>query len=200
MVPNVEDVDEIVIGKRYSVPVVIRQGVAKHLAVVPVIGPQHEDAEFIGFPARHWHPDRRFVSDAWLKDDRYSGDWNWSTILTPYPSTMDGVRGFKVSSYTKSREPFVVDGGRRVMTCKRMVGSFVQTDYSGREMMPPWLNELETAYKDTKLRKMICPHRGISCVGVIPEADGGIVCVGHGLKWNPETGELISRIETKSRC
>lgn len=56
MIPNVEDVDEVMVGKRYSVPVVRMKIAAKHLQFVPVIGPLHEDAEFINFPARHWRP------------------------------------------------------------------------------------------------------------------------------------------------
>lgn len=185
MIPNVEDVDEVIVGKKYSVPVVVLKNRPKHLSVLPVIGPLHEDREFINFPARHWHPDRRFISQAWFVDLIRGGSSHWAVALTPYPST----HSLTFSHFTPD-EPLVTDGGRKIMTCRRLVGSFVKRD--GKP--PLWLPKLEAAYKGERLRGMICPHRGISCVGVKPEADGGIVCPGHGLKWNPETGEMISRV------
>lgn len=192
MVPNVEDVDEVIVGKRYSVPVIVRQWDGpKRLTVVPVIGTLHEDAEHINFPDRHWHPDRRFICEAWFKSVGREGN-HWKAIFVPYP----------VNPWTGKApsKPLVVDGGRKVLVCKRLVGSFVEPPGALLAPCPPfWLKTMETAYKDVRLRNMICPHRGISCVGVKPEADGGIVCPGHGLKWNPETGELISRVGNDSR-
>lgn len=184
-IPNVEDVDHVVVGKRYSVPVVIRKNAAKPLSVLPVIGPLHEDKEFIGFPARHWHPDRRFIPQSWFKQEFNN---HWSVVLSPYPSQMAGQLG--VGLRTAWQEPVVIDGGRRILTCKRLVTSFCERD--GKP--PRWLARMESAYKDEHLRNMICPHRGISCIGVKPEADGSVVCPGHGLAWNPKTGELVSRV------
>lgn len=190
MIPNVEDVDDVIVGKRYRVPVVILKNRPKALSLLPVIGPQHEDKEFINFPARHWHPDRRFITQEWFDDLEADGASHWAIALTLYPSTHSSA-----FVHHATNEPMVVDGGRRVMTCKRLVESFCERD--GKP--PRWLPKLEAAYKDDRLRNMICPHRGISCVGVIPEADGGIVCVGHGLKWNPKTGEMISRVGSDLR-
>lgn len=193
MVPNVEDVDEVVVGRRYLVPTVIRKwGVPKRFAVVPIIGPLHEDAQFINFPDRHWHPDRRFLSDAWFRSG-FSARSHWAVVYIPEPKNyaiarLRGVQ-LEVTDQVKERGPSVVDGGRRVMVCKRLIESFVES--SGKP--PQWLRQMEQVYKKERLRKMICPHRGISCVGVKPESDGGIVCPGHGLKWNQETGQLISR-------
>lgn len=179
----VEDVDEVVIGKRYSVPVVIRRfaGCPKRFAVMPIIGPLHEDAEFVNFPDRHWHPDRRFVSAAWLKA---KGAGHWAVVFTPFPCKTVG--GSKPPA-----EPFVVDGGRRILTCKRLVASMVHPRFGAP---PPWIQKLEKVFQHERLReRMICPHRGISCVGVAAESDGGVVCPGHGLKWNPKTGEMVHR-------
>lgn len=186
MAPNVEDVSEVEIGKRYWVPTVVSTLNPKHLRVVPVVGPLHEDAEFISFPDRHWHPDRRFVSEAWLKDNERN---HWAVVLTPYPTNRNlGPFGGVPS---KDNEPLVTLGERRLLKCKRLIDSFGHL--RDREVAIPWTAKLERAYRNERLRKMICPHRGISCVGVIAESDGGVVCPGHGLKWNRESGSLMSR-------
>lgn len=173
MIPNIEDVKEVVIGRYYRVPTVIVPGLPPRLAVVPVIGPSHEDADIIGFPHRHYHPDRRFVSDAWL--DQYNHlhavAGHWSVVY---------------SFFINERDTGMIEGPRKRMVCKRLVASFRKD--------APWLAKLEKAYCSDKLRDgHICPHRGISCAGVKAESDG-VVCPGHGLKFSLTTGRLVSRI------
>jgi Rieske 2Fe-2S protein len=192
MIPNIEDVEVVEVGRMYMVPTVILRRAPKGLALIPVIGPLHEDSQFIGFPDHHWHPDRRFVTDYWLEQQ---GPNHWATIYTPLPrprllKAISKLRGEPV--YTESRtEPDVIDGGRRRLQCRRLVGSFCN---SRTETPPGWLKKLEPAYANSRLRDgHICPHRGISCRGVIAENDG-VVCPGHGLKWNMQTGRLVSRI------
>lgn len=174
MVPDIEDVSEITVGRFYMVPTVILNFGPMAMRVCPVVGPLHEDAEFIKFPDRHFHPDRRFTSQAWF--DYYAS----------YSTHWNVVYAFEV----RGRDTGMLDGGRRKRKCLRTVGSFTAPNGP-----PQWLTGLEQAYRHEKLRdKMICPHRGISCVGVVAESDGGVVCPGHGLKWNPKDGELISRV------
>lgn len=170
---KIEDASEIIVGKYYLVPTVHVPSLPKSLQIVPVIGPPHEDAEFINFPHRHLHPDRRFVSKLWL--DYYGssgrGAGHWSVIYS-----------FKINE----RDTGMREGGRVRMRCKRLADSF--------RLDVPWLTKLENAYRLEKLRDgHICPHRGISCRGVIAE-NGGVVCPGHGLKWNLETGSLVTRV------
>lgn len=173
---KIEDASTIIVGKYYLVPTVYVPRLPRSLRTVPVIGPPHEDAEFINFPHRHLHPDRRFVSSSWMNYYRARGgleakEGHWSVVYSFKVNELDtGIR----------------EGDRMRMQCKRLVGSF--------RLDAPWLTKLENAYRLEKLRDgHICPHRGISCRGVIAE-NGGVVCPGHGLKWNLETGSLVPRV------
>lgn len=174
--PNIEGAEVVEVGRFYMVPTIIHLRALKQFRVVPVIGPLHEDAKFIKVPYHHWHPDRRFVSTAWMKKE---GSNHWATIFTPFPPMQK-----------KSDGPIVIDGGRRRLKCRRLVGSFCNPF---GDTPPRWLNEMEQAYKNERLRDgHICPHRGISCRGVVAESDG-VVCPGHGLKWGFD-GRLVSRL------
>lgn len=116
--------------------------------------------------------DRRFVSQAWID---YYQEGNPKGHWAP------------VYSYRwKRNNTGMRDNGRLRLRLKRLVDSF--------RVDAPWLMRLEKAYCQETLRDgYICPHRGISCRGVVAESDG-VVCPGHGLKWNTETGKLVSRI------
>lgn len=169
---NVEDAEVVEVGKFYLVPTVFVPTLPRRLQVVPIIGPLHEDLDLIHIPDRHYHPDRRFVSQAWIDYYQegnpkghwapvYAYRWKWNNT---------GMR----------------DNGRLRLRLKRLIDSF--------RVDAPWLMRLEKAYCQETLRDgHICPHRGISCRGVVAESDG-VVCPGHGLKWNTETGKLVSRI------
>lgn len=111
--------------------------------------------------------------------------------LTRVNSCLHKLRGKPVWS-EPAKEPLVIDNGRMKLRCRRLLKSFCNP----RTKTPPhWLEEMEKAYAHNRLRDgHICPHRGISCRGVIAESDGGVVCPGHGLKWNLETGQLVSRV------
>lgn len=182
---NIEDATEIVVGKYYLVPTVFVPTLPKGLQIVPVIGPAHEDAEFIKFPHRHMHPDRRFVSVKWLDyygRGVYGDKAHWAVVYSfTFKTLLEGIE----------RDTGVREAARERMRCKRMVTAFRKD--------APWLARLESAYRDERLRDgHICPHRGISCRGVAPESDG-VVCPGHGLKWNMETGALVSRTDGQFR-
>lgn len=189
-VPNIEDVETVEVGRFYMVPTVIQPWRPKAIRIVPVVGPLHEDARFIKFPDLHWHPDRRFVTQQWLDAQIHD---HWAVVLTPNPrrrllSHLSRLQRRPVFS-EPSPDPQVIDGGRRRLKCRRLIGSFVA---AGRP--PSWLKDLEPAYANQRLRDgHVCPHRGISCRGVVAENDG-VVCPGHGLKWDLETGRLVSRL------
>lgn len=58
-----------------------------------------------------------------------------------------------------------------------------------------WMEKLETQYAKARLLPgLICPHRGVSCAGVSCAGNvSTVVCPGHGLAWNRETGRLVTR-------
>lgn len=178
---NIEDADEVIVGRYYLVPTVCVNPRVAVLRCVPITGPLHEDAEFINFPARHYHPDRRFVSQSWF--DYYG------TGFTGMAGHWSAVYSFKIPTLLSSeeRDTGMFETGRKRMQCKRIVEPFRKD--------APWLMKLEKAYAGEKLREgMICPHRGISCRGVKVDEKGCVVCPGHGLQFRVADGNLVSRI------
>lgn len=129
---NVEDAEVVEVGKFYLVPTVVVPSLPKRLQVVPVMGPLHEDAEFINFPHRHYHPDRRFVSDAWMSfHGRGFGGTkgHWGAVYCfKIKRPLDKVE----------RDTGMLEGPRLRMKCQ-----------------------------ETLRDGHICPHRGISCRGVL---------------------------------
>lgn len=189
-IPNIEDVNEVEIGRYYMVPTITRRkgclDVGVHPKIVPIIGPLHEDAALVGFKDRHWHPDRRFVTASFF--EIYGRNNHWGMVYTPCPSHKNP---WGKPVVPEQEWPLWIESGHKRMKCKRLTDRF---GLDSRYEIPPWLVKMEREYKEATLRGMICPHRGISCVGVKPEADGSVVCPGHGLAWNPKTGELVSRV------
>lgn len=66
MLPKVSELTtEPVVGQYYMVPCVRMRHQWLHSlhmkGWVPVSGPSHEDADYIGFPDEHWHFDIRFI-------------------------------------------------------------------------------------------------------------------------------------------
>lgn len=166
---------EPVVGRFYLVPCVFRP----LCGWFPIIGPQHDDSEVIGIPGAHYHYDSRFLSDDQI------ADLTWGSGLASDPKYVLGtvcwVGGDEYQPTFKR------------LKCRREVLEFPLHDPKGRALR--WMPKLERAYKDAKLSCMRCPHRGIPLNG-LPVKDGMVTCPGHGLRWNVETGEMVSRLST----
>jgi hypothetical protein len=68
-IERVEDVAEVVPGRRYEVRCVRATHIAPWFGRwVPILGELHEDREIIKVATEHWHVDWRFVSAALLRD------------------------------------------------------------------------------------------------------------------------------------
>lgn len=153
------------IGKFYKVPCVR----AQYYRVVdywPVMGPQHEDTEHVGFEYQHYHIDWRFV-----------------------PVHRFSPLGFRLAVPLMMSERINQDGlPTPVMRRRKFYRTF--PDFLGARAAK-WMPNLEAAYAACKLKPgLICPHRGISLAGVYQEGDVA-TCPGHGLRWNVKTGELV---------
>ena len=162
------------IGRYYRVPCV---EVPMWRCMVPLFGPLHEDTEIIGFPEEHWHIDWRFTSPAFME--------RWVYKRIPHGTVL-------------SRKNAVGAVEIRPRKCRREMPVFPTHPYSGKPVF--WLADLEKAHAEARLKcGMICPHRGLPLAGC-PAKDGVVVCPGHGLAWDVETGDLVRRLPAKKKA
>jgi hypothetical protein len=189
---QIDSVCEPAVGVRYLVPMVDGEYNGKR-AWWPVLGPKHEDAEFINFPHQHYHIDPRFLSKAqvrFLGMSEESGTlyapkrkiYSQNVFASPlHENTTPGL---------KRRIHSGVEHRARMML--RQMPSYPR--YNAR-----WLPTLEDAYADVKLKPgMVCPHRGAPLRGLTPDADGCVTCPLHGLRWNVTTGCLVRSAPTRA--
>lgn len=180
----VDEAPEVLVGSRYIVNAAytVPNLMPYAGALIPLLGPQHEDAEIIKFPHEHWHIDWRFVND--------------------------GLRG-SVLNYLRKKYVFI-QRREKYERESELLGLVLTQAHMGtvhpHEMMcwrehdtwtadPSFMYALESAYADKRACKDVCPHRGISLKGAPgdPVLPGLRVCPGHGLAWDIETGRLVRR-------
>ena len=170
------------IGKFYRVPCIRTTKLYSYGGAqwMPIIGPEHEDKEFVGFDPTHWHIDWRFAGERAFKEvtrlPMKSGPhshcyaavvqrWGWN----------DPALGRALTE----GEPVM-----RRMKCKREWPAYPFT-------AAKWLPKLEAAYADCKLKPgLVCPHKGLPLEHAARDGDVA-TCPGHGLRWNVRTGELV---------
>jgi len=145
------------IGKFYLVPCLRASEKPPIYALkgewVPVLLPEHEDAEIIGIPDRHFHLDFRFLSNR--QNERAS-------------------IAYAVERQSKTGYGF--DSGITYKRKKMMRESPAPNLY----FVASWFKTLQARYKDSCLVNMRCPHRGIDLSGCRP-ISGVITCPAHGL-------------------
>lgn len=149
----------------------------------PITGPQHEDAEIIGFKTQHRHYDLRFVSP--LQMDRLCERGWWKRALH-WPD--DAVQTEKSDGDAHSRVCIKIGTPRyRRLKCWREQPPY-QIDGVARLM---WVAPLEQKLASAKVKCGKCPHRGLPLES-LPRVPGTdiVTCPGHGLRWDLKTGEL----------
>lgn len=183
--PRVDEIDEPVVGKFYIVPCVYRISDFMH-GWKPVIGPLHEDAEYIGVPGKHWHYDWRFI-DRLPNPDESTNFGNACFLVGK-----DGAEISRPSVELHWRKCF-----RKMIEYKTTYVKDVDAYHLDSDLrtLIPWLGGLEKAYVDAKMNteSMLCPHRGIPLKGQ-PIRYGCVTCCGHGLRWNVQTGAMAPRV------
>jgi hypothetical protein len=179
------------IGKRYSVPCV--KTVKNHKwdrlwrgEWIPVIGPEHQDAEIIGFPWKHWHVDWRFASEGVFKRTvRQKFGFQDSGIVFNYVLQRFPVQQENDGTKYETDEAFHLgEVAVRRVTCKRAMPAYPYK-------LATWLPKLATACAGMRMKNMVCPHRGMPLKGCPLNGDV-VTCPGHGLRWNVKTGELVT--------
>jgi nitrite reductase/ring-hydroxylating ferredoxin subunit len=143
----------------------------------PVYGPWHNDAEVIGLKEWHFHVDWRLVAPSIYRIYENDSRKASSAVFTRQEI---GLRG-------DTDEPATEMKRRR---CWREMPIFPAET---RGVPVPWMPALEREHCDKKLKcGKVCPHRGFSLEGM-PAKEGVVVCPGHGLAWNVETGAMVRR-------
>lgn len=161
------------IGHYYRVPCMWVPDVESWL---PILGPWHEDKDVIGFTEPHYHVDWRLVG----------------------PSLYEYFKERHAAVHAKvfSRQDLGTDSPRletKRLRCWREMPEFPSHHPLDRTEAVPWMPALEREHADCRLKcGKVCPHRGISLEGM-PVKDGVVVCPGHGLAWNVETGAMVRR-------
>jgi hypothetical protein len=168
------------VGERYLVLAVYTRDLCMHHlrrpSWLPLLGDPHTDAELLPGADPHWHIDMRFVTDAQLAALRHGH--HYTTVGPPRPGIeysmvfYHGGRGF-----TSPRQPTILRGPElRPMICRRQ---FDFPEFGSRSLTPKlarYLRPLGSCWT--------CPHRGFNLKQVPPNAEGVIVCPGHGLRFH----------------
>ncbi len=175
----------LAIGKFYNVPCVLL-GFPFHREWYPVIGPQHDDAEYIGIAVRHWHYDVRFLTALQLK-----------RLMYAYPGGVEASAMLRLVT-EQMLDPTCT---KPVLKRKRMARDMPNFPMTDGRNPNPFARKLEAAYADVVLKPdcRTCPHRGMPLDGV-PVKDGVVICPGHGLAWDLNTGRMVRRVAEHLRC
>lgn len=181
MIQKVSEIEgEPLVGKFYLVPCVLDA----YMDWIPILGPEHDDKEYIGLDHLHYHRDLRFLCDQEIADIFARGIRGEAPHCAPEEFAMTSIM---VTKYLASA---VVEKKRK---CRRTMPDF-PINVRGFPQLT-WFPGLEAAYKDALLSSCLrCPHRGMPLKNLPKDEQGNVVCNGHGLKWNLETGKLVSRL------
>lgn len=166
-----------IVGKFYNVPCIQ----SENGKWFPILGPKHEDADYIRFPTEHYHFDFRFITN--------------SDIIRQFGRSYHPGQFFG-SVATAARG--MAGGCYRMDTIKTMRRKCIRQMPEYPIDRAIWLPQLEAAYADKKMKCMTCPHRGIPLDG-LPVKDGVVTCPVHGLRWNVTTGELVRSAKSQGQ-
>lgn len=176
------DFELLTIGKFYSVPCLKASVNPPNFARVgewiPVLLPEHDDKEIIGFPFRHYHLDFRFLSV-----------WDWENVNRRelFASHQAAIfHRHPANFYTFEEDlarPFYVGSVEyRKLKCKRQfAGSYPKTQFT---------KKLADHYAGSLVVNGRCPHKGADLFGC-SVVNGVATCPMHGLKFSAETGLMV---------
>lgn len=157
-------------GKFYQVPCVKVTEWHRFKGWLPILGPFHEDAEFVKFPWMHYHLDWRFVPQRVFDDmSAYRGPAYVHASVIQCPNRMGDI--------TISAGPEL-----KRMKYKRPTPAYPSSAAT-------WLPQLTDKYVDAKIVRGLCPHRGIPVEAMVRDGDI-LTCPGHGLRFSASTGRI----------
>lgn len=180
-----------IVGRFYQVPCFLHHYESRRAVRqtwVPIIGDLHEDSQIIGVAGQHWHYDWRFITQAQLRIL-----WPMHAIGCDLESGCHQGRCMGLVQFVRGQSPTVREQRKK---CRRRGPCFpvaYHDRHNNRLVTVNFLGALEANYAGCRLKGLVCPHRGLPLNGQ-PVRDGVVVCPGHGLAWNTETGEMVRRV------
>lgn len=174
MIQRVSELDhEPIVGKHYLVPCII-DGPLRSWR--PVIGPPHNDIEHFNFKAEHYHYDWRFLDDLEIQV---------MANMMDRPLTSPGALMSAIARVTTPK--------LKRLKCLRRMPEF-GLDYLGLHSRKVYA-KFEQHYASQHIASCLkCPHRGMDLSQLPQDAQGNVVCNGHGLSFNLKTRRLVSRL------
>jgi len=145
----------------------------------PILGPLHDDLDYFKIEKSHYHFDARFLT---ARQMRY--------LCKGYPCESASLIAL-CNNWDKGP-------AEKLRRCYREMPTHplsIASRWDGRTVHNSGLPAMEKAYKSHRLNveHPVCPHRGFRLCG-LPQTDGVVVCPGHGLAWNLNTGRMVSRL------
>ncbi len=184
---NVEAASVIEIGKLYLVNVggidtskiegMEKVGLS---LVLPLLGDRHIDREIEKDIPEHWHVDFRFTVSPMHEVICRTFESNWIKSHGVKPYDVNFHLAMVVNDFILADKP-----RRKALICQR--------HHSLYNKKAAFLPKLERMYLSKRVSCGRCPHKEISLNGAPEDKNGGIVCPGHGLRWNKFTGALMPR-------
>ena len=150
---------------------------------LPVIGPSHDDAKYIGFTPIHLHIDWRFLDDQQREKVLAFGDTAPNDIVISYVYPEDRLEPISLGAA-------LADGVPPAESFLKEMTQTYRSPFPAYPKEPPyWLPALSKAYRNARLgENRICPHQGTDLSGMEPDEQGIITCPLHGLLWIAKTG------------
>lgn len=163
-VQKITEAETVEVGSHYLVPCVFAawaytDGVPRWW---PVMGPQHDDTEYLNFKPSHYHLDPRFVPQFAMKRTN-----------SRHCSVAQDVFNIPLQLTGGGRLP---DPEYRRMQCRREMPDRIEAKFVH--------HKLSEAFKGKPLgHHQQCPHKGFSLRGIKPGSDGCLKCPLHGLQF-----------------
>jgi hypothetical protein len=194
---------EPVVGRFYKVPCIRHFwmnygsfGCRERKLWVPVLLPAHRDPDLLkAEPGPHYHFDVRFMSHR--AADLFCFTWEHKDDLQSWRRLMTNIM-WEFSEERAMGYRFKIKWKRR--KCLRSMPPFPLNVRNNRNSQNPVKRSrvsqiLESQFIGRRVcsNRLVCPHRGISLRGLPVQADGSIICPGHGLKICTERMQVVYR-------
>lgn len=172
MIKRVADLNhEPIVSHYYLVPCVRTEW-----GIMPILGPWHNDKEYLGIERAHYHYDLRFISDGFL-----------DLHVSSYRACTDEQSLMAIVMFDPEGKVKVFDQRRK---CTRRMPDFPMRLTNA---VAGWLEPMQKIYSQlTACGK--CPHRGFPLSDENADSNGVVICPGHGMAFNIHTGKVVNRL------